>query len=287
MITLKNRIENKHRRFLFERYLVKRRLSGERVFYPIYTKEEIEAEPSRALVTVIPFLIKKHAPTVIVCPGGAYEFLAFNNEGGDYARAYNKAGYNVFLLNYRVATNAHYPNPMDDLARAICFVKAHAAAFCVNAEKLVICGSSAGGHLCAYFGARYGEFENIYYSKQYSLRPQAIVLSYPVISMVEQTHEITRLRLLGLHPSREEEEDKSVELIADENYPPVFFWHCEGDKTVPISNSIRFDDRLTKMGVKHVFNRYVRGGHGIGLARGTTASGWFDDAVDFLKDVLS
>lgn len=286
MITLKNRIANKHRRFLFERYLVKRRLSGEKVFYPIYTKEEIEAEPSRALVSVIPFLVKKHAPTVIVCPGGAYEFLAFNNEGGDYARAFNKAGYNVFLLNYRVAGNAHYPNPMEDLARAICFVKAHAAAFCVNAEKLVICGSSAGGHLCAYFGARYGEFESLYHNRQFSLRPQAIVLSYPVISMVEETHEITRLRLLGLHPTREEEEDKSVELIADENYPPVFFWHCEGDKTVPISNSIRFDERLTKEGVKHVFKRYVRGGHGIGLARGTTAAGWFEEATAFLKEVL-
>lgn len=286
MITLKNRIANKHRRFLFERYLVKRRLSGEKVFYSIYTKEEIEAEPSRALVSVIPFLIKKHAPTVIVCPGGAYEFLAFNNEGGDYARAFNKAGYNVFLLNYRVAGNAHYPNPMEDLARAIYFVKAHAAAFCVNAEKLVICGSSAGGHLCAYFGARYGEFESLYHNRQFSLRPQAIVLSYPVISMVEETHEITRLRLLGLHPTREEEEDKSVELIADENYPSVFFWHCEGDKTVPISNSIRFDERLTKEGVKHVFKRYVRGGHGIGLARGTTAAGWFEEATAFLKEVL-
>ena len=48
MITLKNRLQNKQRRFLFERYLVKRRLSGEKVFYPIYTKEEIEEEPSRA-----------------------------------------------------------------------------------------------------------------------------------------------------------------------------------------------------------------------------------------------
>lgn len=286
MITLKNRLQNKHRRFLFERYLVKRRLSGEKVFYPIYTKEEIEEEPSRAFANVIPFLIKKYAPTVIVCPGGAYEFLSFNNEGGDYAKAFNKAGYNVFLLNYRVAANAHYPNPMEDLARAICFVKAHAAAFCVNAEKLVICGSSAGGHLCAYFAARYGEFESLYHRKQYSLRPQAVVLAYPVISMTEETHEITRLRLLGLHPTREEEEDKSVELIAGKNYPPTFFWHCEGDRTVPISNSIRLDEKLTELGVRHIFKRYVRGGHGIGLARGTTAAGWFEDATEFLKEVL-
>lgn len=286
MITLKNRLANRHRRFMFERYLAKKRLSGEKIFYPLYSKEEIEKEPSRAFSSVIPFLIKKNAPTVIVCPGGAYEFLSFNNEGGDYARAFNKAGYNVFLLNYRVAANAHYPNPMEDLARAICFVKAHAAAFCVNAEKLVICGSSAGGHLCAYFAARYGEFETVYHNKQYSLRPSAVVLAYPVISMIEETHEITRLRLLGLHPTPDEEKDKSVELIADETYPPAFFWHCEGDKTVPISNSIRLDERLSKMGVKHVFMRYPRGGHGIGLARNTTAAGWFEKSVEFLNEVL-
>ena len=286
MITLKNRLENKKRRFLFERFLVKRRLSGEKVFYPLYSKQEIEQEPSRALASVIPFLIKKHAPTVIVCPGGAYEFLSFNAEGGDYAKAFNKAGFNVFLLNYRVAGAARFPNPMEDLARAICFIKAHAAAFCVNEEKLVIVGSSAGGHLCAYFGARYREFETLYQQKEYSLRPSAIVLSYPVISMCEETHELSRARLLGLHSTREEQEDKSVELIADENYPPTFFWHCEGDRTVPISNSIRFDERLTKLGVKHVFMRYPDGGHGIGLGRNTTADGWFERAVDFLKDTI-
>lgn len=286
MITLKNRLANRHRRFMFERYLVKKRLSGDKIFYPLYSKEEIEKEPSRAFASVIPFLIKKHAPAVIVCPGGAYEFLSFNNEGGDYARAFNQAGYNVFMLNYRVAANAHYPNPMEDLARAICVVKAHAAAFCVNAEKLVICGSSAGGHLCAYFAERYAEFENLYHGKQYSLRPSAVVLSYPVISMVEETHEITRIRLLGLHSTPEEQMDKSVELIAGESYPPAFFWHCEGDKTVPISNSIRFDERLTEKGVKHVFMRYPLGGHGIGLARNTTADGWFEKAIEFLGEVL-
>lgn len=286
MITLKNRLENKMRRFLFERFLVQRRLSGEKVFYPLYSKEEIEKEPSRAFATVIPFLIKKHAPTVIVCPGGAYEFLSFNAEGGDYAKAFNKAGFNVFLLNYRVSAAAHYPNPMEDLARAICFAKAHAAAFGINEKKLVIVGSSAGGHLCAYFGARYKEFEAPYHGKEYSLRPSAIVLAYPVISMFEETHELSRLRLLGLHSTPEEQKDKSVELIADEDYPPVFFWHCEGDCTVPISNSIRFDERLTKMGVKHVFMRYPLGGHGIGLGRNTTADGWFEKAVEFLRDVM-
>lgn len=113
MITLKNRLKNKRRRIRFERYLIKRRLAGEKVFYPLYSKQEIEAEPSRVFASIIPFPIGNNAPTVILCPGGAYEFISFNNEGGEYAKAFNKAGFNVFLLNYRVAANAHYPNPMD------------------------------------------------------------------------------------------------------------------------------------------------------------------------------
>lgn len=286
MITLKNRLKNKRRRIRFERYLIKRRLAGEKVFYPLYSKQEIEAEPSRVFASIIPFPIGNNAPTVILCPGGAYEFISFNNEGGEYAKAFNKAGFNVFLLNYRVAANAHYPNPMEDLARAICFVKANCSSFGADAERLVLCGSSAGGHLCAYFAERYGEFENIYQGRQYSLRPQAVVLAYPVISMIQDTHEVTRFRLLGSHPTHEQKLDKSVELIAGKDYPPTFFWHCEGDRTVPISNSIRFDERLTEMGVKHVFRRYARGGHGIGLAKGTTASGWFEEAVAFLKENL-
>lgn len=260
-------------------------MKGEKPILPLYTKEEFEEDPTRAFARIVPFVIGKNAPTVIVCPGGAYQFISYNNEGAEIARALNKRGYNVFMLVYRVGVAARFPNPMLDLARAVNFVKYNAEAYGIDSERLFIFGASAGGHLAAYFGARYKDFEGEYLGKRFSLRPTGIVLMYPLISLVTDTHEISRATLLGLGSTEEERLDKSVELIADESYPPTFLWHCEADETALISNSIAFDKKLTELGVKHRFLRFPGGGHGYGTGVGTVAEGWINDAVEFMNEI--
>ncbi len=251
--------------------------------FPLYSKEEIAEDKSKRHTKIVPFLIGENKPTVIICPGGAYEFVSFNNEGVEFANELNRNGYNAFMLVYRTGKNARFPAPMEDLARAVSFAKHNQKKFGIDAEEFSLFGSSAGGHLCAYFGARYEDFEKDYIGQKYSLRPKSIALSYPVISLCKETHEVTCHTLLGLHCTEDERRDKSVELIASETYPPTFLWHCEGDRTVPISNSIRFDEKLSELGVKHCFNRYKHGGHGIGLGYGTTADGWIHDAIKFMQ----
>ena len=285
MKSFANRYRNTKRRIIFEKNVLRRRLKGEKIMIPLYSKEETAALPSRRHTKIVPFLIGENKPTVILCPGGAYEFVSYNNEGVEFARELNKLGYNAFMLVYRTNKNAHFPAPMEDLARAICYVKHNAEKYNIDTEQFYICGSSAGGHLCAYFGARYEEFQKPYLGQSYDLRPKGIILAYPVISLIKETHEVTCHTLLGLHATDEEKKDKSVELIATESYPPTFLWHCDGDKTVPVSNSIRFDEKLSELGVKHAFNHYEKGGHGIGLGYGTTANGWIYDADKFLRSI--
>ena len=59
---------------------------------------------------------KKHA--VIICPGGAYRFVASFVEGMPYARWLNKRGYSAFVVHYACGKNAGYPAPQRDVARA-------------------------------------------------------------------------------------------------------------------------------------------------------------------------
>ncbi|MGN1419774.1 MAG: alpha/beta hydrolase [Acutalibacteraceae bacterium] len=283
MKSVPNRLRNIRRRILLEQHLAVKRLKGEKVMYSLYTKKEIDFCPSRKHAKIVPFVIGEGKPTVIICPGGAYQFVSYNNEGAEIAKQLNKLGYNAFMVVYRVGRHARFPAPMEDLARAISFVKYNAGRFQINAEDFYLCGASAGGHLCAYFGAKYPDFEKPYCGKTYDLRPKGIILSYPVISLVEETHEVSCLTLLG-ECDYEEKRRRSVEFLVGSDYPPTFFWHCEGDKTVPISNSIRLDEKLSQLGVVHQFNRYPKGGHGIGLGFGTTAQGWIYDAVKFLQE---
>lgn len=286
MKSIPNRVRNTIRRIQFEKNIIHKRVRCETVMYSLYTKEEIKQDRTRRFAKIVPFIAGVDLPTVIVCPGGAYQFVSYNNEGADFAEAFNKLGYNVFMLIYRVGANAHFPNVHEDLARAISFVKRHGDKFGADKEKIILCGSSAGGHLCASFAAAYKDFEKPYLGQIYPLKPKALVLAYPVISLCEDTHTVSCETLLGRDASYAQKKSLSVEYIAKEDFPPTFFWHCQGDKTVPVSNSIRLDLKLTELGVKHQFNCYPKGGHGIGLGFASPASGWIYDADVFLREVM-
>lgn len=252
---------------------------GEKFWYPLFTEEEIAENEAKKLCTVEPFLIGGNAPAAFVMAGGAYQDVASNNEGYPFAKRLNERGYNAFVIRYSVAENALFPAPMEDLARAIRFGYAHAEEFKVDMSRFSIWGSSASGHLCGYFAAKYADFE-----KDESLRPAAVVLTYPVVTMGENTHELSRDNLLGKDATDEEKAAKSVQNLITPDYPPTFLWHCAGDMTVPVINADMLDEAMGEMGVEYVYVRFEEGGHGLGMAKGTVAEGWFEQAADFVDN---
>lgn len=282
-MNLSSAIQKIKRSQRYENFFLKKHLEGKKVFVSLYSEEEIHADKSRKAATAVFSLVGNNAPTVIICPGGAYEFISYINEGSDFAKGFNRAGYNVMIVNYRVSENARYPKPMEDLARAVKLARDNAEKYALDKDRIFIIGSSAGGHLCAYYGARYKKFT--YIAPDANLRPTGVVLCYPVVSMEYEGHFETRRNLLSRDFTKEECIDKSVELIADESYPPVFFWHCKDDGAVPVSNSLRLNDRLNEVGVKHQMNIYETGGHGCGLAIGKEPEGWFDEMLKFIGNI--
>lgn len=251
--------------------------------YQLYSKKEIKERPSRKKVTLECYVVGNNAPTVLICPGGAYKFVSDPNEGKPFAEYLNSRGYNAFVLFYSVGGgNARYPYPLKDVARAISFIKSKQSELKIDAEKFALMGSSAGGHLCSFFSVQYERFECEYEGKEYSLKPSALVLSYPVITMGELTHKVSRNNLLGLFSGKAERTAASVELQAGEEYPPTFVWHNKDDASVDFRNSVMLCDRLREKGAECELHLYENGGHGIGLAVGKDAEGWISLAADFL-----
>jgi acetyl esterase/lipase len=70
---------------------------------------------------------------VVIAPGGGYDHLATEKEGGDYARWLNARGVTAFVLKYRLGPKYHYPVELEDAQRAIRMVRAHAAEYGVAA----------------------------------------------------------------------------------------------------------------------------------------------------------
>ena len=60
-----------------------------------------------------------------------------------------KAGYTVFALNHRAVPRFHYPGAVEDVQRAIRFVRHHAKDYGIDPARIGGMGGSSGGHLIA------------------------------------------------------------------------------------------------------------------------------------------
>ena len=65
----------------------------------------------------------------------------------DWAPALLGAGYTVFAINHRATPRFHYPEPVEDLQRAIRFVRHNASRFSIDPQRLGAIGGSSGAHL--------------------------------------------------------------------------------------------------------------------------------------------
>ncbi|MBR2123054.1 MAG: alpha/beta hydrolase [Lachnospiraceae bacterium] len=233
-------------------------------------------------------------PAVIICPGGGYENLACNSEGLQIARRMEADGYRCFILTYRCSPN-RYPAPQLDLLLAVGYLRANAAQFEIDPGDLMVLGFSAGGHLCASAAALHEQLRPelmerlagrrpglVPALKDISLRPDKVCLCYPVISFLEEAHESSFQSLTGGDESLRGA--LSAELIADEDYPKTFIWACLDDGLVPPGNAIRMAKALEEKDVPCELRLYPQGDHGCGLAAGTSAAGWMDDMLRFMKD---
>lgn len=205
--------------------------------------------------------------SVVVCPGGGYAGLA-GHEGKDYALWLNEQGIAAFVLKYRLGSDGyHHPAMLQDAARAVRLVRAHAGDWKLDSKRIAIMGSSAGGHLAStlltHFDA--GNTNAADRIDRQSSRPDLGILCYAVITMGQFTHQGSKNNLLGSAPTAEQICDLSNELQVNAQTPPCFLWHTFEDTTVPVENSLQFAEALRKAKVPFDLHIYQKGRHGLGL----------------------
>ena len=225
------------------------------------------------------FVIKdgKQHKCAILCPGGGYSFVCSFIEGVPIARKLNAMGISAFIVYYRVRKKALYPNPQDDLARAILEISEKADIYQVDMADYSIWGASAGGHLAASMGTTLMGY------KKYNLaKPGAIILTYPVITLEKElTHQGTRNNLLGNNADEAKAQKYSVDKNVDANYPPTYIWCGDADTTVSPDNSKMMANALKQNHIPYQCDIFPGVGHGVGPATGTSAECWINHAVEF------
>lgn len=210
---------------------------------------------------------KATGAALVICPGGGYGGLA-PHEGADYARFVSEHGIAGFVLKYRLGPAGYrHPAMLQDAARAVRTVRGRAGEWKLDAKRVGIMGSSAGGHLAATLMTHFdsGQPDAADPVDRQSSRPALGILCYPVITLGEYAHQGSKVNLLGTNPPPELVRLLSNELQVTTNTPPCFIWTTFEDKTVPMENTMLFAGALRKNHVPFDLHVYQKGGHGMGL----------------------
>jgi acetyl esterase/lipase len=222
---------------------------------------------------------------ILIFPGGAYAFLAYTEEGTVIAKAYAEKGIAAIVVKYRLPKNETMRDksfgPLMDAQQAIKTVRSKATEWNLDPKKIGVIGYSAGGHLASTLGTHYSK-SYIPNKENINLRPDFMILVYPVISMEDQlTHFGSKISLLGMEPGKEKVELFSNELQVTKDTPPTYLTHCGDDGLVDVNNSIVFYQALQKNGVDAELHLFPKGNHG--FTQRLPVSEWMEPMLAFLK----
>lgn len=225
--------------------------------------------------TPSPELTKKPRPAMLVFPGGGYAFVSAR-EGESIASIYFAEGYNCFVLTYITGEKAAKNKPLIDAAAAIAHIRKNAEEYQIDPNRLGVIGFSAGGHLAGYIATSWHLpfLSDVLGEKNELFKPNAAILSYPVISGLDSPHVGSFDNLLGKERTEEETRSASLETLVSEKTCPCFIWHTAEDDVVPVRNSLIFAEALTKYNIPYELHIFPKGKHGIARANWETTPDW-------------
>lgn len=210
---------------------------------------------------------------VIIAPGGAYANLAQAQEGTEPAAWFASRGVTAFVLTYRVGKTGRLPLPLLDGARAVRFVRTHAADFGIDGSRIGMLGFSAGGHLAATTAADATESaaNAVDDVDKTSDRLDFLILAYPWVEgpklndKGQSDYCMYSKFLLGGHCDARQYGAFLPTRDVTSAMPPTFLFTTDEDSIVPADSVMRFYDALRQNKVPAEIHIFEKGQHGSGM----------------------
>ena len=163
-----------------------------------------------------------------------------------------------------------------ELAASVAWLRSNREAFGIDENKIVVCGFSAGGHLAGSLGVFWNSpfLAGLTGLLAKEMKPDRLILSYPVVTAGEFAHRGSFDNLLG----KENRDTKKLAFLSLENQvtssmPPAFLWHTFADDAVPVENTLLLAQAMRRAGVPFELHIFPKGIHGLGLADEMTDDG--------------
>ncbi len=219
--------------------------------------------------SITPFLPSPDIATgtaIVIAPGGGHRVLCLGHEGYDLGEWFAANGIAAFVLKYRLASERDSSYTVDDHAladtlRAIRMVRANAAKWSIDPQRLGVVGFSAGGELAALAGMtdQTGDPVAVDPIDRVSSRPDYQVLIYP---------------------------GRSERFIVKKGMPPAFIALGAKDREDISLGMAKLYLKYKEANVPCELHIYANAGHGFGYRHGTTsaAGDWPHRLKEWLVD---
>ncbi len=212
----------------------------------------------------------KH-PIAIIIHGGGYR--RGNSRSGSEAYCADflaPAGYAVFSINYRLAPQYPYPYMVQDVERAIRYLRYNAKQWNAEPNEIALVGGSAGGFLSNMVGLRgaAGDPNAADPVDRESAKVQAVVSlfaqsSFATVPLNSDVHALLD-PLIQQKGKQEALREASPITYVSKNAPPFLQILGDKDEYIPFTEATNLDAALKKDGVSSKIIRIPGGSHGTG-----------------------
>jgi acetyl esterase/lipase len=175
-------------------------------------------------------------------------------------------GYAVASINYRLSGEAPWPAQLDDCRAAIRWLRANAAKYNLDPNRIGVWGQSSGGHLAAMLGVTGDKDGRVQAVCDWS-GPQDLVEMFDLkMRNPDGAMDQPVIELLGgpgVATKQKAAEASPITHVTKEA-PPFLIMHGDNDRLVPLKQSELLDAALRKAGVECKFVVVPGAGHVFG-----------------------
>ena len=251
-----------------------------------------DANPRQTLDLYIPEAKTESSyPVVLWIHGGAWRKGSKDRPG----RALKAAGLNcaIVSINYRLTSEKSWPVQIHDCKAALRWVKANAKKYHLDAERIVVWGGSAGGHLVAFLGTTQNHPDldgKLGSHTEQSTSVKGVINFFGPTDFLVMNHQGSSMdhnaasspegQLLGGEVSTLKARAKIAspfhQVSSDD--APILTVHGTKDPLVPYLQGKALDDKLDALKVPSVLLTVLDGGHGRGFGPSVDKA-----VINFLK----
>lgn len=280
--------------------------------------QNIKLSPTASLDTYFlhnseEYNVEKKRPVVLVLPGGGYAFTS-DREAEPIALKFNSIGLHAAVLWYTVHDQVKDvpEHAFREAMKAILWIRRHGEEYLIDPDNVIVCGFSAGGHVCVQCAARWNDAEvaESLGCASEELKVNLAIAGYPAVRLEKAPEDemgfgadlcphpnTVNERFFGLkNPGDTDVEAKNLLNRIGTHVPPMFIWHTFEDQLVPVTDALELAAKMNEYNRPFELHIFEKGEHGLALGDRTTArkwshinyhvGHWFDLCEEWLRDYI-